>query len=593
MSEKQPSSNYRNDVRSIYQNWVQKLSRGKISYMKWKKRWMVIRSNGQLYSYKERPNSLMEQKQHSTFEIGPESIVQWDKKTKTISLTVGEEPATRERVFRVVLSSNESLKVKESEQLTWKWYNTLKDIALRKRMWYVLQMRSTGQEELKTNFQTIVSPPPLYEQKRVSERLEDVLDEKFDTDCQNFWNEGLKSKGHNIHYEFNDSDIEILWHMYAKHKFYMSNDCLELMLGDAFARAHGTKGTHMQKNSHNFTETISDRAYSAMVFLDSKKKDGFVDFEDFKLINTRAFWKNVDFLTPILPDHETDQLWLSFFQCLEDTGTLSKNIIHRLWMMYTTKDDGYLYQLDLEGFLADFMDATADQWPDVNEYLVERFHKKISTRAAIALRFLTGDESPKVTIEQFAAISQKEFWVYVDFFPTGEEVPMGEEDEEMDAVDIKSESFQTAEMGLTLRPEPSVENIIRSLSGGDLLIEDDSDDCFNNEPEDIFIEILHEPEEKTRIWEETEEKLDFSIKESRDSCAMPIILESIVEKSVAESDLTDSLPDSASDDLSEESDKVEIFNKESVVYSLLSKTPVTNRRHSLRLVHEDELTIEP
>jgi len=582
MSEKQPSSNFRNDVRSICQNWVHKLTKGKIPYMKWKKRWMVIRSNGQLYSYKERPKSLMEQKQHATFEIGPESIILWDKKTKTISLTVGEEPASRERIFRVVLPSSESLNGKEDEQETKKWYYTLKHIALRKRMWYVLQMRSSGQEELKTSFQTIVHPPPLYAQKRVSERLEDVLDEKFDTDCQNFWKEGLRLRGHNIHYEFNESDIEILWHMYAKHKFYMSNDCLELLLGDAFARAHGTKGTHMQKNSHNFTETISDRAYSAMVFLDSKEKDGFVDFEDFKLISTRAFWKNVDFLTPILPDHETDQLWLSFFQCLEDTGTLSKNIIHRLWMMYTTKDDGYLYQLDLEGFLADFIDATAAQWPEVNEYLVEDFHNMISTRAAIALRFLTGDESAKVTIKQFAAISQKEFWVYVDFFPTEEE------DKEMDAGDVKSESSQKAEKGLTLSLEPSVETIIRSLSGGDLLIEDDSDDSFNNEAEDIFIEVLQEPEEKTPIWEETEEKLEFSIKQSRDSHAMPVILEPIVEKSVAESDITDSMPESASDDLSQGSDKVEI-NKESIVYSLLSKTTVANRRHSLRFAREDSV----
>jgi len=544
---------------------------------------MVIRSNGQLYSYKERPNSLMEQKQHLTFEIGPESIVLWDKKTKTINLTVGEEPAARMRVFRVVLPSSESLKGKENEQETKKWYSTLKDIALRKRMWYVLQLRSSGQEELKTSFQTIVSPPPLYAQKKVSEGLEDVLDEKFDTDCQKFWQKGLRWRGHNIRYEFNESDIEILWHMYAKHKFYMSNDCLELLLGDAFARAHGTKGTHMQKNSHNFTETISDRAYSAMVFLDSKKKDGFVDFEDFKLINTRAFWKNVDFLTPILPDHEANQLWLSFFQCLEDTGTLSKNIIHRLWMMYTTKDDGYLYQLDLEGFLADFMDATAAQWPEVDEYHVEDFHKMISTRAAIALRFLTGDESAKVTIEQFAAISQQEFWVYVDFFPTEAE----EEDEEMCAVDVKSESVKTAEMGLTLSSEPSVEKIIRSLSGAELLIEDDSDECLNNEPKDIFIEVLQEPDEKNRIWEETEEKLEFSIKESCDSFAMPVILESIVEKSVAESDLTDSMPDSASDDLSQGSDKIKILKKESIVNSLLSKTAVTDRRHSLRLVHED------
>jgi len=562
MSEKQRSSNFEDGFHVIHASWVQKLTRGQMPYMKWKKRWMVVRSNGELYSYKERPKSLLNKTPHLTLEIGPESIIRLDKKAKTASFTIGEEAVARVVAFRIVSPSNESPQGEDNWHETKKWYSTLKGIVLRKRMWYVLQLRFRSQEELKPSFPTLASPPRLYEQKRVSKALGNTLDEKFDKYSQLLWQKGLRWRGHNIYYEFNISDIEILWYMYAKHKLYIPSDCLELLLGDAFATAYGTKGTHIKQNSQNFCETISDRAYSAMVFLDSDKKDGFVDFEDFKLINTMPFWKNVDFLTPILPDHETYQLWLSVFQCLEDTGTLSKNIIHRLWMRYSAKHDGYLYQQDLEEFLADFMDATVERYPDIDEDLAENFHTMISTRAAIALRFLTGDESAKVTIQQFAAVGQEDFWVCVDFFPT----------EEKKEDDVKNESCLP--VGTTiLYSEPSVGRIIRSLSGG-ALFEVDSDDSSDNEHEDTFTDAPQKPEEETRIWEGTEEKLEISIEGSRKSFAVPSIPEQIVEKSMSESDLTDSVTDSASDDLSPVSLKAEIMKKERIVYSTLNESGV-------------------
>jgi len=572
MSEKRRSSNFRDDVRTLYQNWVHKLSRG-IRGKKWKKRWMVVRSNGKLKSYKERPISLKEKVNHNTFEIGPESIVRWVKNAKAISLTVGEKPSAYERVFRVLSPSSESTQGKENEEYTKEWFTTLKEIALRKRMWYVLQMRSGGQEELKTSFPTVVSPPPLYEQKDVSEALEHALDEMFDKDSQDFWRSGLRWSGHNIYYEFKNSDVEILWHMYAKSKFYLCSDCLELLLDDAFGRAYNTKGTHIKKNTHNFALTINERAYAAKVFLDSNK-DGFVDFEDFKLINTRAFWKNVDFLTPILPDHESKQLWLSVFQCLEDTGTLSKKIIHKLWMRYNSKDDGFLYQQDMEAFLADFMDATVSQWP-IDEFLVDDFHKMISTRAAIALRFLNRDESGKVSIQQFAAISQEDFWVHVDFFPTEEEEP--------DDPENKSQSPPP------LVSEPSVENIMKALSGADLLIEVDMISTPHNEPEDAMI-VIQELEGKTHIPEETERKLECTIERLstlRDKESFMQILDAISENSIAESDLSDSYPNSTSSDVPRDSNKAARLMGESMIFSLLTETTVTERRHSLRFVRED------
>jgi len=569
MSEERLSSNFGGDVRTIAQNWVHKLFKGKIRGKKWKKRWMVIRSNGKLKSYKDRPMSLTEKLQHNTFEIGPESTVRWDNNIKALILTVGEKPT--ECVFRVTSSSSESLQDMEDEKDTEKWLNTIKEIVLRKRMWYVLQMRSGCQEELKTSFPTIVSPPPLYEQKVVSKDLWHSIEESFDKDSQEFWWSGMRCSGHNIYYEFNDSDIEILWHMYAKHKLYISTDCLELLLDDAFMGAYSKGGTNITENSHNFKETIYERAYSAMVFLDSKKKDGFVDFEDFKLINTRAFWKNVDFLKPLLPDHETVQLWESVFGYLEDTGTLSKNLIHKLWMRYSSKDDGYLYQDDIADFLADFMDATLLKWPDTDEDLVDEFHKMISTRAAIAVRFLNGDESAKVTLEQFAAIGKEDFWMYVDFFPTGND----EED------DNQSETYTTAEAAMTLVSEPSVISIIRSLSGADEDLEAALLSSTTEEPENRFVDVQN-VEEKSRVLEEAEEKLEVTLTRSstlrnRESFMIPEILEVIEEQSMGDSDFTDSMPDSTSDDLPHES------NSESVCFSL-SRTVVTDRRHSLRLM---------
>jgi len=477
---------------------------------------MVVCSNGRLYLYKECPISFTHKSEYNIFEIGPESIIRWDKKTKTISFTVGEEPVVRLVVFRVVSPSNGSLKGKDKQ-----WYNTLKEIALRKRMYYVLQIRFYGQEEIKPSFPTLVSPPPLYKQKRVSKALEDILDEKFDKDSQELWQKGLRWRGHNIYYEFDNSDIEILWYMYAKHKLYISSDCLELLLGDAFAMAYGMKGTHIQQNSQNFIETINERAYSAMVFLDWKKKDGFVDYEDFKQINTGAFWKKVDLLTSISPDHETHQLWLAAYQCLEETGTLSKNVIHRLWMRYSANDNGYLYQQDLEEFLEDFMDVTVAEWTDIDEYHVENFHKMISTRAAVALRFLAGDESARVTLQQFAAIGQENFWVCVDFFPKEE-------------VGVERETCRTDLTGLN--------------------------DSAENEPEDNFIDLILEQREKALIREETEENLEISIDGSHKSLRMLAVPEQIVENSLCEK-LTDSSTDSETDDLSKDSEKAEILKE--------------------------------
>ena len=57
MSEKQNYSNPNEDVRVLYQNWVQKLNRNIVG-KKWKTRWMVVHSNGTLESYRERPMSL-------------------------------------------------------------------------------------------------------------------------------------------------------------------------------------------------------------------------------------------------------------------------------------------------------------------------------------------------------------------------------------------------------------------------------------------------------------------------------------------------------------------------------------------------------
>lgn len=579
MSEKRNYSNPNEDVRVLHQNWVQKRSR-KLVGKKWKKRWMVVHSNGKLESYRERPMSLTERVNHHEFEIGPESVIRWNTKAEGVSLIIGEKPSQYERVFRVLYPSGDSQQSRWSRLETNEWLKTLKKIALRKRMWYVLQMRSAGQEEQKTSIQTIASPPPRYRQKCVSEETEDSLDEMFDTDCQEFWRNGLKWIRQNIYYEFENSDIEILWHMYAKNKSYLCNDCLELLLVDAFERAYGTKGTHIKRNTHNIIKTISERAYSAKVLLDSNK-DGFVDFQDFKLINTRPFWDTVDFLTPILPNHKTTELWLNVFQSIAELGALKDDVIHALWMRYCSKEDGYIYQKDMEEFLEDFMEATTISFPNIDEYDVDDYYNMIPTRAAIALRFLNGDKSAKISLQQFAGIGKEQFWVYVDF-----SIPDDVEDQE-EKKEVNIESDMPPKRKLTR--EPSADDILKKLSGSDLVNESDILSDSLSSPRNELVIPYQWLDEKAPMPDETDGIVDIAISRLstiRGNGSMIFdVLEAISETD--ESDYTESMPDSVNNDHQPDLVAPKAGLSTANIDSLLTQVTVLDRRESLRLLHLD------
>jgi len=217
--------------------------------------------------------------------------------------------------------------------------------------------------------------------------------------------------------------------------------------------------------------------------------DGFVDFNDFTQINTQAFWKNVDFFKPFLPSHETRKLWLSVFECLEKTATLSPKVIHSVWMRYSTKEDGFIYQEDMEGFLKDFMEATTFQWPEIDHSFVQRFCDKLSMRAAIALRCLTGDDSKRVSNQQFRAIRYREFWVHVDFFSKN-----GSLEKQQD--ELKKESFVEASAELTQVRDYDVESILKTLNEVDVNVTDMYDEYDYDE---------EEVEEKSTMDETSEE----------------------------------------------------------------------------------------
>jgi len=162
--------------------------------------------------------------------------------------------------------------------------------------------------------------------------------------------------------------------------------------------------------------------------------------------------------------------------------------------------------------------------------------------------------------------------MYVDFFPTGND----EED------DNQSETYTSAETVMALVSEPSVISIIRSLSGAEEDLEAALLSSPTEEPENRLVDVQN-VEEKSRVLEEAEEKLEVTLTRSstlrnRESFMIPEILEVIEEQSMGDSDFTDSMPDSTSDDFPHES------NRESDVCFSLSRTVVTDRRNSLRLM---------
>jgi len=267
----------------------------------------------------------------------------------------------------------------------------------------------------------------------------------------------LVSTGQNIYYQFHDKDVRLLWHIYAENKPFLSNDSLDRFLSDAFERAYKRKGAGINKFSLNILENSTERVYATKVYLDSNM-DGFVDYNDFKQVNTKKFWMNIDFHTPMSSDDESQKLWLSVYDSLEATATLSEKLIHSVWVRYSSKEDGYIYHEDMEMLLEDLMLAAQVRWPSIKDHHVEDFILGCSTRAVIAMRTLNEDDSGRVSMAQFSTIGEWCFWEKVDFMPQMQEPSL-------QVTDNQSESSVMTEPDLPqFEDEVTAEMVMRTLS---------------------------------------------------------------------------------------------------------------------------------
>lgn len=395
----------------------------------WRERWLVLRTNGELMAFEERP-SLKDKKKKptATYRIEPWSTI--SRIGAGVRLTWGDRSIGnfQERVFRYSsLRDNESnpetlAKIAKSEND--KWFKLLKEIALRKRLQHVIDYREQKIDEKSAedildleilSMNKTKGKLDLVHEKRVSAKL----DANFYSDKISLWHNAVRynrtSDGDQVYFEFASYNLKIVWKMYAESlgKTWISKTELKDLLWDALK----TASKNLKENLNKVCLSLDERAYLAKVYLD-KDMDGKVVYEEFEKVNTKDFWLTIDFLSPI--DHwaETQKFWMSIFNCLEEFGSLSSHIIYLAFEKYDSKDEGFLYQEDMENFLGDFMRVTPVKWPTVEQNQVDQFCKGIVLRAAIALRYLDQDESGKVSREEFNAIGSADFWSHVDFITT-------------------------------------------------------------------------------------------------------------------------------------------------------------------------------
>jgi len=416
-------------VRVLHQGWIEKRAKRTILRETWRERWLILRTNGELMAFEERPTSLMNKKKPTaTYKIEPWSTV--SRVEAGVRLTWGDKSIGnfQERVFRYSSlrdkEKNQEIVEKIAKSETDKWFKLLTEIALRKRLQHVIDYREQKIEEKSSEDILDVEIQIMNKSKgkvdlEHERRLSEKLDANFYTDKISLWKNAVRynktSDGDQLYYEFANYNLKIVWKMYSESlgKTYISKTELKDLLWDALK----TWSEHSKEEINKLRLSLDEKAYLAKVYLD-KDMDGKVVYEEFEKVNTKDFWLTIDFSSPI--DHwaETQKFWISIFNCLEEFGSLSSHIIYLAFEKYDSKDEGFLYQEDMENFLKDFMRVTPLKWPTVEQNQVDEFCNSIVLRAAIALRHLDKDESGKVSREEFKAIGSADFWSHVDFIST-------------------------------------------------------------------------------------------------------------------------------------------------------------------------------
>jgi len=415
-------------VRVLHQGWVEKRAKRQMFGETWRERWLILRTDGELTAFEERPSLTDKKKPTATYKIEPWSTI--SRVAAGVRLTWGDKSVGnfQERVIRYSSlrnkEKNREIVEKIAKSETDKWFKLLKEIALRKRLQHVIDYREQKIEEKSSEEILDVEIQTMNKNKGkldlgYERRVSDKLDANFYSDKISLWNNALRynrtSDGDQVYFEFASYNLKIVWKMYTESlgKTYISKTELKDLLWDALK----TKSKHLKEKVNKLRLSLDEKAYLAKVYLD-KDMDGKVVYEEFEKLNTKDFWLTIDFLSPI--DHwaETQKFWISIFNCLEEFGSLSSHIIYIAFEKYDSKDEGFLYQEDMENFLKDFMRVTPLKWPTVEQNQVDEFCKSIVMRAAIALRYLDKDESGKVSREDFKAIGSADFWSHVDFITT-------------------------------------------------------------------------------------------------------------------------------------------------------------------------------
>jgi len=427
--------------RVLHQGWVEKRTKGVFS-TSWKKRWLVLRTNGVLALFEERPKSLLGKTEPTkTYKIEPDSTV--SRIGAKLRLTWGAKVSGtfQERFIRPYLDKKrdekEDTKMRASNPESEKWFRFLNEVALQNRLRYVLNNRK---KPANGGTSYVFDKAWRDTEKKISQLQGNLLTKKFYEDQRLLWKNAVRYKrtsdGDKVYFEFGHCNLEILWKIYSEGRDFMSKKELLFFLYDAWVESQrlASKKTPL---------SLDEWAYTAKVYLD-KDMDGKVFWKEFQLVNTPEFWLKIDFLTPLNLQLATDKLWLSIFDCLEKTGALSPSLIYRVFEKYDTQDEGFLYQKDMERFLEDFMRSTPLKWPSIEKKAIEDFCASRVVRGAIALRFLDQDETGRVSREEFKAIGLSSFWSHVDYLTTvdanegldDEDSHLGIDDENQDMCSI-------------------------------------------------------------------------------------------------------------------------------------------------------------
>jgi len=209
--------------------------------------------------------------------------------------------------------------------------------------------------------------------------------------------------------------VETCWNLYAgKDRDQIKKSELATLLNDWMeTRLDAFPSTVVKSEGFDFLDNISERALQAKKFLDFKQ-NGRVIFQDFKRIQTPAFWQLMNERKHVSQQQEARKMWKSILEMLAEFGYLGDDEVFEIWERYDSTETGTLCVSDVQDFLGDWIRAIAKLYPSaVNGKAVQHFLDSLESRAVLAMRFLD-QTSEGVTFYRFRQIQESSFWSHID-----------------------------------------------------------------------------------------------------------------------------------------------------------------------------------